>query len=60
MELLPIPEDRYINFTRQYTQYGFDNEGHQAKASYTYIYNRDSVQWQLNDLAEDYKLRLKN
>jgi hypothetical protein len=60
MELLPISEDRYINLSRQYIQYGFDYENDQAIASYSYLFNRDSSIWFRNTLEGDYILRLKN
>ena len=60
MELLPISEDRYINLSRQYIQYGFDYENDQAIASYSYLFNRDSSTWSRNTLEGDYILRLKN
>ena len=57
MELFPISENCYINFTRQHIQFAFDYENNPAIASYSYVYDRNSAIWVRNNLDTDYQLR---
>jgi hypothetical protein len=55
MELFPISETRYLNLTRQAFNLAFEYENGQAGASYSFIYNLDSMAWRKNGSEEDYQ-----
>ena len=59
MELLPISENQYINFTRQQFQFAFEYKNGQAVANYSYIYDRNAKSWSKNTNKQDYQLRNK-